>query len=167
MGEFSEGGGDDLDCSLLDGEKPGFGGGADAVEVAFSEFLGGRVGVDQAAADHDKFGVEGDREIGDMQAHGFRLEVENLQRERVAFLGAGAEREGFFLGRDSGVLEFVAGVFRQEVVQILRQAGDGCVGLEATPVPPATAGEARQAEDLERRGHVAGFHAVERVAIQG
>ena len=166
MGEFSEGGGDDFDGPALDGEKPGLGGGADAVEIAFAEFLGGRVWIDQAAADHDEFGVEGDREIGDMQAHGFRLEVENLQRERVAFLGAGAEGERFFLGRDGSVVKFVTGVFRQEVVQKLRQAGDARVGLEATPIAPATAGEAGQAENLERRGHVAGLHAVERIAVE-
>ena len=167
MGEFAEGGGEDLDGLALGGEKPWLGGGADAVEVAFAEFLGGRVRIDQASADHDECGVEGDREIGDMQAHGFCLKIENLQRERVAFLGAGAEREGFFLGRDRVVVEFVAGVFRQEVVQILRQAGDARVGLEAAPVAPATAGESGQAEDLERRGHVAGLDAVERVAGEG
>ena len=111
LGEFSEGGGDDLDCSLLDGKKPGFGGGADAVEVAFSEFLGGRVGVDQPAADHDKFGVEGDREIGDMQAHGFRLEVENLERERVAFWARVRSERAFSLAGMAALWSSCLGYF--------------------------------------------------------
>jgi len=102
-------------------------------------------------------------EIFDLQAKAMGLHVANLS---IAFLGTGAERKGFFLGRNRGVVEFVAGVFRQEVAQILRQAGDGRVGLEAPPVPPTTAGEAGQAEDLERRRHMAGLHAVERVAVE-
>ncbi len=62
----------------------------------------------------------------------------------------------------------MSGIFLQFFRQQIRQARDGGVRLHAAPVAPAAAGErlAGDAEQVQRRGHVAGFHAVERVAVE-
>ena len=71
-------------------------------QVSFAECRGRGLRVHQPAADHDELRVEHHRERGDVQPHRARLEVEQLERERVALLGEPAQRQRAFLRGPSG-----------------------------------------------------------------
>src|SRR5690606_7796255 len=114
--QVAERGGDDLHALALLGPEVGHRGLADAAEVAFAEFGRCRLRFNQTAADDDVLGVQRDEQVGNVQAKGTCLEVEDLERERIALLRAAAQRQRLLLRRYGGGGELVRRVTLEEIL---------------------------------------------------
>ena len=101
-----------------------------------------------------------------MQAERLRLQVENLEGESIALLGACAQRQNLLLRRGGGSGEFVIWILLDHILQQLGQSGDGRIGFDAAPVATTAAAVGFQSEQVQGHRHVTGFHAGEIVAIQ-
>lgn len=141
LGLLAERGGDNAEGFALGGPEVFEGGALDAAEVAVAEGFGGGIGVDQATADDKAGGIDGHGKLADEEAHGFGLEVEELEGEGVAFLSEAAKFEDAFLFSKGWIFKRVAGVAGEGEVEEIGEAGEGGVHFKAAPFSAAAAGE--------------------------
>jgi hypothetical protein len=158
-----------LSVSRCCGQRYGRAGFADDAEVALAEFGRGGLVIHQPAADDEDAGIQRHDEIGDVEAHDPGLEIEDFQRQRIAFLRPAAERQGLFLRRAAGGVQFMAGIFGQLARSATSRGRRWSCRLRRSPNRARSRMARRlagQPQHLQRHGHVTRLHAGERIAIE-
>ena len=139
---------------------------ANDAEIALPERFGGRLRIHQPAADDDELRIERHRQ---RSRRGCPARAPGSRRSRApagrpSARGRAARTRAPSAARR--LRELVIRILRQPLGEQMGQARDRRVDLDASPRPAAAAGIRLGVEQVQRRGHVRGFHARERVAVE-